>query len=164
MQATWMYAHNHLLSYVRQMKADHEGLPDGDPFEWLWFEREVIKEVAEVIGAADCQKLPEDLQETAKKADKILIYRGTYGLDVYPRREFRYEHGPLVTTAAIDVNDVLMWSNRRAEQEIVAYVDPDQWVRCDKAEERVAIFYNWEDWEASRRDPLLVDKAIQAEA
>lgn len=54
--------------------------------------------------------------------------------------------------------------NERAEQEIVAYLDPDQWVRCDKAEERVAIFDNWEDWEASRRDPLLVDKAIQADA
>lgn len=193
MQATWMYAHNHLLSYVRHMKADSEGLPDGDPFEWLDFERQVLMKVAGVIGAADCQKLPEDLQETDKKADKILIYRGTYGLDseaaaqglswtiskskaewfalrgpfgldVYPRREFRYEHGPLVTTAAIDVNDILMWSNKRAEQEVVAYVDPDQWVRCDRAEERVAIFDNWEDWEASRRDSLLVDKAIQTDA
>jgi len=58
----------------------------------------------------------------------------------------------------------LIGINERAEQEIVAYLDPDQWVRCDKAEEQVAIFDNWEDWEASRRDPLLVDKVIQADA
>ena len=57
---------------------------------------------------------------------------------------------------------ILMWSNRRPSKR--SCVDPDQWVRCDKAEERVAIFDNWEDWEASRRDPLLVDKAIQADA
>ena len=188
-QATWMYAHNHLLSYARQMKADREGFDDGDPIEMLEFEWEVCTEIAEMIGAADCQKLPDGLQDVARKADKILIYRGTYGLDemaapqglswtiskskaewfacrgplgldVYPRREFRYEHGPLVTTAAIDVSNVLMWSNERAEQEVVAFVDPDQWVRVDKAEEQVVIYDSWEQWEEARRDPLVTD-AIQ---
>ena len=69
-----------------------------------------------------------------------------------------------MTTAAIDVNDVLMWSNERGEQEVVAYVEPWQVVACEAAEERVAFFDTWEEWEESRRDPLLVDKAIQADA
>ena len=192
LRATWMHAHNHLLAHVRHIKLDRCGLPES-PAEWLDFELAVLRDVAELFGAADCPKLPAELQEVAKKADSILVYRGTfglgakeaaqglswsiskskaewfalrgpYGLDVYPRREFRHEHGPLVTTAAIDVNDVLMWSNERGEQEVVAYVEPWQVVACEAAEERVAFFDTWEEWEESRRDPLLLDKAIQADA
>ena len=148
LRATWMHAHNHLLAHVRHIKLDRCGLPES-PAEWLDFELAVLRDVAELFGAAYCPKLPAELQEVAKQADSILVYRGTfglgaqglswsiskrkaewfalrgpYGLDVYPRREFRHEHGPLVTTAAIDVNDVLMWSNERGEQEVVAYIEP----------------------------------------
>ena len=183
--SVWKHDHAELFAAYRTNIWEGWGDP-ADAEGWLELELEVRDRVVQMFLAGITPNLPDGLP------DQLTIYRGTYGLPpeagrqglswslsrhkanwfaqrgpcmagaINPRNEFNREHGGLVLKATIPWCDVLLWTNDRAEQEIVAAVNGP--VEVQEMTHYTVTFGSVEEAMAANEDPLLIDQKLAAKA
>lgn len=177
---TWMHSHHALFNLIRTRRMEYNGSPQCLD-EWMDFELSIRDEVVELFRLAAFPPCGE-------QEGMITVYRGTFGLpveagrqglswslsrskanwfamrglagstDIYPRYEFNHEYGAKILKATISRKDVLLWSNSRSEQEVVAVVDGT--VEAEEAEEQWVLFDSLEEMSAAQEDPLVIDRKL----